>query len=108
MEICGDALIGTGHFTSHIDIPEQAPFPAAGRMLAFNSEDDGQPARSPPTSTAGTRCPPRSAADDLPAPGPAGLRPDRHVEMPKIGNEWGYVNGFDLTLSAATATTGGR
>ena len=41
----------------------------------------------------------RSAADDL--------RPRRRrgasgrsstVEMPKIGNEWGYVTGFDLTL----------
>src|SRR6478735_6362495 len=44
LEICGDALIGTGHFTSHIDIPEQAPFPAVGRLLAFNSRKSGKPA----------------------------------------------------------------
>ncbi len=41
---CGDALIGSGYFTSHIDIPEQAPFPAWGRVLAFNSRKDGQQA----------------------------------------------------------------
>ena len=31
------ALIGSGRFTAHIAIPTQAPFPADGKMLAFNS-----------------------------------------------------------------------
>ena len=98
LEICRDALIGTGHFTSHIDIPEQAPFPAAGRMLAFNSRRNGKPAvaahvygRDPvPTS------------EVLPMTfsrrGQGSFGPIVSVEMPKIGNEWGYVTGFDLTL----------
>jgi hypothetical protein len=98
LHICRDALVGTGHFTSHIDIPEQAPFPATGRLLAFNSIKNGKPAiaahvfgKDPvPTSevlrmTFGRR-------------GQGTFGPIFSVEMPKIGNEWGYVNGFDLTL----------
>jgi hypothetical protein len=98
LEICRDALIGTGHFTSHIDIPDQAPFPADGRLLAFNSRRHGKPAvaaqvygRDPvPTS------------EVLPMTfgrhGQGNFGPIVSVEMPKIGNEWGYVTGFDLTL----------
>jgi hypothetical protein len=98
MEICSDALIGTGHFSSHIDIPDQAPFPAEGRLLAFNSMKNGKPAvaahvfgRDPvPTS------------EVLPMTfsrhGQGNFGPIVSVAMPNIGNEWGYVSGFDLTL----------
>jgi hypothetical protein len=41
MARCGEALIGTGFITSHIDYPEQAPFPAKGRVLVFNSREHG-------------------------------------------------------------------
>src|ERR1044072_7868374 len=34
-EICRDSLVGTDIFKSHIDITEQLPFPAVGRMLAL-------------------------------------------------------------------------
>ena len=45
-----------GHFTSHVDIPEQAPFPASGRMLAFNTHA-ARPSRARrPTSSARNRC----------------------------------------------------
>lgn len=98
LAICGDSLIGTGHFSSHIDIPEQAPFPAEGRMLAFKSERNGRPAvaahvfgKSPvPTS------------EVLPMTfsrrGEGNFGPIVSVKMPDIGNDWGYVDGFELTL----------
>lgn len=38
---CRDALVGSGIFSAHIDVPEQAPFPAAGRLLVFNSRYHG-------------------------------------------------------------------
>jgi hypothetical protein len=98
MEICSDALIGTGHFTSHIDIPEQAPFPASGRLLAFNSTKNGKPAiaahvygRDPVPTSEVLRM-------TFSRRGQGAFGPIVTVEMPKIGNEWGYVNGFDLTL----------
>lgn len=100
LAICRDALIGTGHFTSHIDIPEQAPFPASGRLLAFNTRLHGRPAvaahvfgKDPaPTS----EVLPMTFTRTGPASGPFG--PKLTVEMPNIGDEWGYVTGFDLTL----------
>jgi hypothetical protein len=97
---CAQALVGTGLFRSHIDIPEQAPFPTIGRVLAFNTSKDGDPAvalhifgRSPaPISTV------LLAALDPTGP-PAGVfGPTITVKMPRIGDDWGYVTGFDLTL----------
>jgi hypothetical protein len=97
---CGDALLGAGHFTSHIDIPEQSPFPANGHVLAFNTTRKGHPAiaihvfgRTPAAISnvlAGALV--RSG------PGSGSLGPRLTIEMPKIGDDWGYVTGFDLTL----------
>jgi hypothetical protein len=98
LEICGDALIGAGHFTSHIDIPEQAPFPAVGRLFVFNSRRNGRSVlaghvfgREPvPTSEV--------LLMSFKRRGQGSFGPIVSVEMPNIGNEWGFVNGFDLTL----------
>ena len=98
MEICSDSLIGTGHFTSHIDIPEQAPFPAVGRMLAFKTRRNGKPAVA--AHVFGKD--PVPTSEVLPMTfarrGQGNFGPIVSVEMPNIGNEWGYVTGFDLTL----------
>jgi hypothetical protein len=98
MAVCADALVGTGHFTSHVDIPEQAPFPASGRMLAFNAMLHGR--RSLVAHVYGTDPVPISQV--LPMPyrksGRGAFGSTLTVEMPKIGPEWGYVTGFDLTL----------
>lgn len=98
MEICSDSLIGTGHFTSHIDIPDQAPFPAVGRMLAFKTRRNGKPAVA--AHVYGKD--PVPTSEVLPMTfarrGQGNFGPIVSVEMPNIGNEWGYVTGFDLTL----------
>lgn len=41
---CGPALIGTGTYTASTAFPEQAAFPTAGRILAFNARLHGHPA----------------------------------------------------------------
>ena len=98
LKICGDSLIGTGHFSSHIDIPEQAPFPAEGRMLAFKSERNGRPAVA--AHVFGKN--PVATSEVLPMTfsrrGQGSFGPIVSVKMPNIGNEWSYVNGFNLTL----------
>jgi hypothetical protein len=98
LAICRDALIGTGHFSSHIDIPEQAPFPAEGRMLAFNSRRNGKPAVA---AHVFGKVPARTS-EVLPLTftrrGNGNFGPIVSMKMPDIGNEWGYVQGFDLTL----------
>jgi hypothetical protein len=97
---CGPALIGSGYFTSHIDIPEEAPFPAFGRVLAFNVSHGGRHAvaihvfgRHPASITTVLAA---GLTRSGPSSGPFG--PQIRIEMPRIGDEWGYVTGFDLTL----------
>jgi hypothetical protein len=98
MEICKDAVIGSGHFNSHIDIPEQAPFPAVGLLLAFNSTRHGKPAIA--AHVYGTDPVPTAEVlhMNFKPRGEGSFGPIVSVEMPKLGNEWGYVTGFDLTL----------
>jgi hypothetical protein len=97
---CGEALLGSGFFNSHIDIPEQAPFPAYGRVLAFNTTQRGEQAvaihvfgRRPASITTVLSTALRRSGSSS---GPFG--PALTVEMPRIGDDWGYVTGFSLTL----------
>ncbi len=39
---CGPALVGKGRFGANVEFPDRAPFPAEGRMLAFNGRVHGR------------------------------------------------------------------
>lgn len=100
LDNCGDALLGYGYVTSHIDIPDQARFPAFGRVLAFKATQRGHRAvaihvfgRTPASITTVLAA---TLVRSGPAAGPFG--PKLTVEMPKIGDDWGYLTGFALTL----------
>jgi hypothetical protein len=41
---CRSALVGKGRFGANVEFPDRAPFPAAGKMLAFNGRVGGRPA----------------------------------------------------------------
>jgi DNA-binding beta-propeller fold protein YncE len=41
---CRGALVGEGHFSANVKLPEQSPFPSAGKVLAFNGRLHGRPA----------------------------------------------------------------
>ncbi len=97
---CRPALVGAGHFTAHIDVPEEAPFPSAGRALVFNSRLHGRPALIAHVYGAN----PAPTVEILPLVighekegGSYGLT--FSATMPNVGEEWGYVTGFDLALS---------
>lgn len=95
---CRDALVGSGHFTAHIDLPEQAPFPAVGRLLVFNSRYRGH--RALLGHVYGPK--PVPTALDMyfrlhwEPKGPFGLT--LTATMPNVGEEWGYVTGFEVGL----------
>jgi len=95
---CGEALVGSGHFSAHIDVPEQAPFPAAGRLVVFNSRYHGHPALL--GHVYGSQ--PVPAALDMyfrlhrERKGPFGL--GLTATLPAVGEEWGYVKGFEMSL----------
>lgn len=44
LQRCRPALVGRGHFAANVDFPSVTPFPAEGRMLAFNGLQNGRPA----------------------------------------------------------------
>lgn len=39
---CGDALVGEGHYSAALALPEQTTFPLHGRLLAFNAVIGGK------------------------------------------------------------------
>ncbi len=98
LEHCRGALVGTGRFSSKVEIPEGAPFPADGRMLAFNSTLHGHPALV--AHVYGTDPVPVSQVlpIGLRRGGENGFGATLTVEMPNVGNEWGYVTGFAMTF----------
>jgi len=44
LKACGASLVGTGTFAAKILLPQQASFPAGGKLYAFNGTYKGQPA----------------------------------------------------------------
>ncbi len=95
---CREALIGNGRFTAHIAIPTQAPFPAYGRMLAFNSVLHGR--RVILAQIYGTNPVPTSRVLVMTyqhgSPGTFGTI--LTMQMPTLTVNWGYATGFRLTL----------
>lgn len=95
---CRDALVGSGHFTAHIDLPEQSPFPAAGHLLVFSSRYRGRRAL---LGHVFGRQPVPTAIDMYfrlrqERKGPFGLT--LTATLPEVGEEWGYVKGFEVSL----------
>ena len=71
----------------------------SGRMLAFNSHRPRAPGAGRPRSTAPTRCrSPRCCRSPSVGRGQGGFGATLSVQMPKVGDEWGYVTGFDDDL----------
>jgi hypothetical protein len=44
LKACGGSLVGTGTFAAKVLLPQQASFPASGKLYAFNGRYHGHPA----------------------------------------------------------------
>ncbi len=105
---CRRALIGVGRFTAHIAIPSEAPFPARGKLLAFNSTLRGRPVIL--AQVYGIEPVPTSRVLVL------NVSRRRHgtfgtslsVQMPQVAVNWGYATGFRLTLHRIYSYRGRR
>ncbi|HVC06924.1 MAG TPA: hypothetical protein VND98_04990 [Solirubrobacterales bacterium] len=95
---CRSALVGVGRFTAHIAIPSEAPFPARGKVLAFNATLHGRPVIL--AQVYGTEPVPTSRILILSVvrrrKGAFGTT--LSVRMPSVATDWGYATGFRLTL----------
>lgn len=103
LALCPRSLVGVGHFSARVEIPEGAPFPSHGRLLAFASSLHGRPALVAhifgvvPVPTA------QVLPIRLRSGGHGAFGTTMTFAMPSVGPEWGYVTGFDVTFSRGTS-----
>lgn len=94
---CRGSLVGEGHFSANVKLPEQSPFPSAGKVLAFNGRLHGKPAIL--AHIYGTQPAPTSTV--LPflikdSDGTYGTVLE--ASLPRATGDWGYVTGLKMTL----------
>ncbi|HWO83747.1 MAG TPA: hypothetical protein VNM38_08160 [Solirubrobacterales bacterium] len=97
IEACGSALVGEGHFSADVRLPEQSPFPSEGKVLAFNGLYKGRPALF--AHIYGTEPIPTSFV--LPfllrsSDGTYGTVLE--ASLPQVTGNWGFVKGLSMTL----------
>jgi len=94
---CHRSLVGEGHFSANVKLPQQSPFPSAGKVLAFNGKVNGKPAIL--AHIYGTEPAPTSTVL------PFVLRKSRgtygttlEASLPQATGNWGYVTGLRMNL----------
>jgi hypothetical protein len=94
---CRSSLVGEGHFSANVKIPEQSPFPSEGKVLAFNGRLRGRPALF--AHIYGTKPVPTSYVLPFLVKGTHGTYGTiLEASLPDVTGEWGYVTGVSLDL----------
>jgi DNA-binding beta-propeller fold protein YncE len=94
---CGSSLVGEGHFSANVKLPEQSPFPSAGKVLAFNGRFDGKPAIL--AHIYGTQPAPTSNVLSFLVKGIDGTYGTiLEASLPQATGNWGYVTGLRMNL----------
>jgi hypothetical protein len=95
LSACGSSLVGEGRFSADVRIPEQSPFPADGKVLAFNGRLRGKPAVF--VHIYGTRPVPTSYVLSFAIRKSHGtFGTILEASLPSVTGEWGYVTGLSL------------
>jgi DNA-binding beta-propeller fold protein YncE len=97
LDACAPSLVGEGHFSANVKLPEQSPFPSEGKVLAFNSLVNGHPAIL--AHIYGTQPAPTSTVLSF-------LLKSQHgtygtvleASLPQATGSWGYVTGLRMKL----------
>jgi DNA-binding beta-propeller fold protein YncE len=105
LKACRASLVGKGSFSADVALGQQAPFPAAGKLYAFNGTLDGHPAilahvyGTDPVPTSFTL-----AFELSPARGTFGtvLR----ASLPEVTGSSGYITGISLNLGRSFRSHG--
>jgi hypothetical protein len=98
IESCPDSLIGKGAFQAHVVLPEQSPFPSAGKVIAFNGIFHGRHVVF--AHVYGTVPLPQSQVLVFELGRVSGTyRTTLTAELPQVAAEWGYVSGVSLSLN---------
>jgi hypothetical protein len=104
---CRDSVVGEGAFSAHVVLPEQSPFPSAGKVIVFNGELNGKPAIL--AHVFGTD--PAPVSYTLPfmistARGQFGTV--LTASLAGVTSDSSYVTGLTLRLGGSFSTHGGR
>jgi hypothetical protein len=105
---CRRSLVGEGSFSAQVKLPQQAPFPSRGKVLAFNGRDDhGRPVIF--AHVYGTEPVPTSYTLTMGlehTPGTFGTK--LVVSLPEVTTNVGFVTGIDMTLKRSFTYRGKR
>jgi hypothetical protein len=105
LEACRRSLVGEGTFSARVLIPEQASFPSAGRVYAFNGRWHGHPAIL--AHVYGTRPLPASYTipfELVPQHGTYGTL--LRALLPEVTGDSGYITGLSLTFGLNSKARG--
>jgi hypothetical protein len=104
---CGGALVGEGEFSAQVGFAGQAPFPAKGKILAFNGTYEGKPAIL--AHIFGTEPAPTSYTLPFlvsPLKGTYGTL--LSAALPDATGTSGYITGLSLELGRSFSVGGSR
>jgi hypothetical protein len=97
LQACASSLIGEGHFSADVRLPEQSPFPSEGKILAFNGRFKGKPAIF--AHIYGTEPIPTSYVLPFLIKGIRGTYGTvLEASLPRVTGEWGFVTGISMAL----------
>ena len=102
---CRPSLVGEGRFSAKVLLGQQAPFPADGKVLAFNGVLHGRPAIF--AHVYGTQPVPTSFT--LPfalEPGKGTYGTVLRASLPEVTGDSGYVTGLSLNLGRSFSYRG--
>jgi hypothetical protein len=102
---CKDALVGEGHFSADVRIPEQSPFPSEGKLLAFNGTLGGSPAIF--AHIYGTKPTPTSYVLPFLVKSSGGTYGTiLEASLPQVTGEWGFITAISMNLNRTFSSNG--
>lgn len=106
LEACRGSRVGEGIFSAKVLLPQQAPFPSRGRIVAFNGTWHGRPAilahiyGVAPVPTSYT------LPFVIARIGKGTYGTTLRAALPRFTSKWGYVTGISLSLGPGFSSHG--
>lgn len=107
LSACRSSLVGEGSFSAQVKLPQQAPFPSDGKVLAFSGREKGRPVifahvyGTDPVPTSYTL-----TMEIAQAPGTFGTK--LTISLPEVTSDVGFVTGIEMTLKRSFTYRGKR
>ncbi len=104
---CRRSLVGEGRFSANVELPQQAPFPADGKVLAFAGVERGRPVIL--AHVYGTDPIPTSYTLPFEIRNSSGTYGTvLTASLPQVTADWGFVTGLRLNLNRQFTYRGER